>query len=1126
MSNRLSHWLGAAGVMLFSVLTAWWLPGLAGIAGARAWVLRGGLLVFGIAAAVLLFLFLARRARARLLYSGDESTDDLRLAFSTAQSRLGAAGTAARMDNLPLTLLLGPTASAKTTLVVQAGLDAELLAGEALRADAVTPTDLANIWYARGTIIVDAAGRMLDDAAQWRRLVHHARPSRVAAALGRGRQAARVAVVCIGCDEFIRPGAAEALAGTARLVRTRLSEAAQQLGIHLPVYVVFTRADRLPGFLDYVRNFTTAEAQQVLGATLPFAAERGGSWAETQTRRLQPAFDRIVHSLALARLDVLPRETDEQARAAAYEFPRELRKIQDLAVQFLVDVCRPSQLGINPLLRGFYFTGVRPVVITDVSAPPAAGPGPAPVAAGATSVFNPGMMQQQPSQPLAAGPGGRRVPQWVFLPRLFPHVVLADETARGITASGSRVNLLRRAAIASAAALCLVFALGATVSFAGNRALVRDATAAVSGAREVGGTPGVVGDEDLARLDSLRHQAERLRGYRSTGRPLRLAWGLYRGADVQPLVRRVYFDQFGRAVWQDTEQRLLYYLRSLPATPDENSEFGRTQDALAAHLLTTSEYARATPDLLTPVLTSHARTLGTDSAVALMQRQFTFFAHELPHGNPYGQPADAALVERTQQFLRAFGREAYYRVLVYEGSNAAPAARYTGPSSIVQNDVVVPGAFTLAGWRHVQAQLDSVDNLFVRYQWIYGSQPPPDKPRREDLARMYVDEYIRRWQGYVATGNVQRFSSVSDAAVKLGMLSAPTSPLLGMLAVASRETALDSTSMVAQAFQPLHATVPPGADARGLTSGVLGYATALNGLSSQMNLLGNAAGAARDHALLQAAAAAADVRREAATIAAGFVMAGDAAITANQVQRLLQQPANFADALISGLPSAELNAAGRAFCAGYQPVTRRFPFNRGAADAAVDDVAAIFLRDSGVLWSFYQDALQGLLTPQGRARPGARVRPEFARFFARAAEFTSAVFRGTDMMVVFDFQPAIPAGASEVVLQVDGDQTSFTPTARASRTFAWEADRARAASLVVNFAGERVTVASGAGPWAVFRLFYAGEWSGSGPYRVEWRVPGRSETVTAQVSFESGVPPVFRPGYVGALSECVSQITN
>jgi type VI protein secretion system component VasK len=130
------------------------------------------------------------------------------------------------------------------------------------------------------------------------------------------------------------------------------------------------------------------------------------------------------------------------------------------------------------------------------------------------------------------------------------------------------------------------------------------------------------------------------------------------------------------------------------------------------------------------------------------------------------------------------------------------------------------------------------------------------------------------------------------------------------------------------------------------------------------------------------------------------------------------------------------------------------------------------------------------------------------------------------MMVVFDFQPAIPAGASEVVLQVDGDQTSFTPTARASRTFAWEADRARAASLVVNFAGERVTVASGAGPWAVFRLFYAGEWSGSGPYRVEWRVPGRSETVTAQVSFESGVPPVFRPGYVGALSECVSQITN
>jgi type VI secretion system protein ImpL len=42
-------------------------------------------------------------------------------------------------------------------------------------------------------------------------------------------------------------------------------------------------------------------------------------------------------------------------------------------VQFLVDLCQHSQLTLGPFLRGFYFTGVRPIVINEV-APVAAAP--------------------------------------------------------------------------------------------------------------------------------------------------------------------------------------------------------------------------------------------------------------------------------------------------------------------------------------------------------------------------------------------------------------------------------------------------------------------------------------------------------------------------------------------------------------------------------------------------------------------------------------------------------------------------------------------------------------------------------------------------------------------------------
>jgi type VI secretion system protein ImpL len=1122
-------WLAAGAVFMVFALLAWALPRLVGAAGGAAWLLGGGLLLFGIAAAVILLFFLRARAAAAALDDETEAGDDIDHAFSSAEARLGAgSATDRKFGRLPLFLVLGPTGSTKSSVISHSGLDPELLAGEVFRADAVVPTEAVNLWYAQGTVIVEAGGRVLDDAPRWERLIRHLRPNRLAAALGRGRQAPRMALLCIGCDEFLKPGAAQSLTATARQLRARLAEASQQLGIPLPVYVLFTRADRLPFFTDYLRNFTTTEAQQVLGATLPLTGDPTGAWAERESHRLSLAFDRIVHSLGLRRLDVLARETQDEVRAGAYEFPRELRKIHSLAVQFMLDVFRPSQLGVNPFLRGFYFAGVRPIVVNDVAADAAPRPGPSAVDAGATSVFSVHQLQQAAMAAAPPPSGSRRVPQWVFLHRLFRDVILPDEAALGLTGGGTRVDLMRRALLTAAAAACLVFTLGLTYSFAGNRSLVRGSVAAVQGAREVGRIPGTLGSEDLTRLDTLREQTARLTTWQRDGRPVRLAWGLYAGDDLQRVLHPFYFDRFGDAIWFDARQRLEQYLRDLPPQPDENSDFGRAQAALAAHLITTTEFARSAPDQLAPVLAQYwSGTAGDDETQAIVDRQFAFFAEELVHGNPYDAPHDAALVERTQRFLRAFGREAYYNALIYEASSRVPPARYLGARNLVRNDVVIPGAFTLTGWRNVQSNLDSVDELFLRYQWIYGNQPPADKPQREDLAKLYVAEYIRRWQDYLAGGRVEPFTSISDAAAKLSFLGASGSPLFNMLAVASRETAMDSTTQIGRAFQPLHVTVAPEVDARAVTAGVRGYTNALTGLASTLNVL--ASGTPGDAARLQASTAAGDVKREASAIAGAFVLTGDAAATAGSIQRLLLQPANYTDALVSGLPAAAVNAAGSAFCATYAPVARRFPFSAQAtANATVEEVTSIFRTNDGVLWAFYQDALESLMTTRGAPRAGARVRAEFRPFFSRAAEFSSALFSsGGGASLVFDFQPDIPAGASEVILQVDSDVQSYSPTMRASRSFDWQADRSRDARLIVVSDGQPITVASGEGPWAVFRLFNAASsWTGSGPYRVEWRIPGRAGTVVAQVSFESGVPPVLRPGYLAPISRCVAQVSN
>ena len=35
--------------------------------------------------------------------------------------------------------------------------------------------------------------------------------------------------------------------------------------------------------------------------------------------------------------------------------------------RYLVELCRPSQITVGPFLRGFYFSGVRPIMVNEVA---------------------------------------------------------------------------------------------------------------------------------------------------------------------------------------------------------------------------------------------------------------------------------------------------------------------------------------------------------------------------------------------------------------------------------------------------------------------------------------------------------------------------------------------------------------------------------------------------------------------------------------------------------------------------------------------------------------------------------------------------------------------------------------
>jgi type VI secretion system protein ImpL len=385
-------------------------------------------------------------SQEQLPSTGDEISSLIR----EAEAKLHAARLPCRkVVRCPVYLLMGETGAAKTSTMLHSGVEAELVAGQVSQSGGITPTAGANIWYASGALFVEAAGSLLTDARRWKEMTLRLRPTAWTAR--KSPPPARAAVVFFDCENFTRPGALEAGATSARALRARLGEVCECFGIKLPVYVLFTKLDRIPFFTEYVRNFSDDEAAQALGAALPiFGVQQEGAHGQEQTERLTASFERVFRSLADGRIEFLARESDAGKLPTEYELPREFRKIRDMAVRFMVDVCRPSQLASGPFLRGFYFSGVRPVTVNEAAPIEHAAREQAASAGGGIAAT--GIFCKLPQTPAVAPvqravTGTRRVPQWMFLSRFFHDVLLADRSA--IIASGSslRARQPRRVAL-------------------------------------------------------------------------------------------------------------------------------------------------------------------------------------------------------------------------------------------------------------------------------------------------------------------------------------------------------------------------------------------------------------------------------------------------------------------------------------------------------------------------------------------------------------------------------------------------------------------------------------------------------------------------------------------------------
>ncbi len=1140
---------GLFGYMVF----AWFAARLLGLTGVDLYFVRGILWAFGLSGAGIFLWWKSRKekqqagAAAQGMAAADAgSADDISRIVREAEARLAHSNVAkgAKLGSLPVVFVLGPNGSAKTNAVLHSGLEPELLAGQVYQDTTVVPTRGANLWFARQSVLVDAGGALAVNPQAWSQLVKRVDPGRMSGVMGKGVQAPRAAVVCFDLEEFTRPGAAEATAAAARTLHARLGEVSQALGISFPVYVMFTKADRLPFFLDYVRNLTNEEVTQVFGVTLPLdGAQPAGVYAEQAGQRLNAAFDELCYSAADKRVDFLAREHAPEKLPGAYEFPREFRKLRGALVQFLIDLCKPSQLRAAPFLRGFYFSGVRPVVIADVAQQAAPRPAPQAFQAGgsATGVFRAALAQQQQAAAAPRVTGSRRVPQWVFLSHFWNDVVLGDSAATAVSSASVKTSMLKRVLFASAAGLCLLYALLLTISYVRNSALE---SRVLEAARGISATPVSASElpsaDALRRLDALREELATLSSYHRDGAPLGMRWGIYSGEKIYPEVYRLYFGKFRTVLFGSLQEGMAEYLGRLPASPQPADPYAPPYNALKAYLLTTSEHKRPMRAFLSPYLLqrwSEGRNVDPER-MQLAQKQFDFYAGELPDGNPYSASHDATAVERARDYLNKFNAdERIYQALLGEANRAAQPVNYNRqfPNEAVSDPREVRGAFTKNGWAFMQDAFKKPDKIFGGENWVLGPQTFANLDRRQLEARLrgfYYRDFVKEWREFLGAARVSGYSGAADAARKLTLISSNTSPLLALFCLVSQHTNVDAPE-IKSAFQAPQQVVPPACQTQYVMPPNQQYMGSLLKLQNLIQQVASSSPGASDPVAGMTAAAANEALQITGQVAQQFAIDREGNVPGT-VKKLMEDPITQVERILKGMGPAELNAGGRTLCGQFNALMSKYPFNpKSTTQATLDELNRFFRPQDGALWQFYQQSLQKFVQKQGNmyvALPGGAIRitPSFLAFFNRAAAFAEAAYPANAQ------RPQLPytlradlAGTNQSVnLSLEGQPFAAAAGKASVQKFVWPGP-APLATMQVKFGDEPFNWPRYDGVWAAFDFFGDSE-ERSAPtgsaYHLEWRLrtgqSGRTVSTAGgqpvSVRFDLdmlGGPPVFRRGY-------------
>ncbi|MGE0325269.1 MAG: type VI secretion system membrane subunit TssM [Polyangiaceae bacterium] len=686
---------------------------------------------------------------------------------SLKSSRLGGGKGGQALYALPWYMIIGPPGSGKTTALKKSGLNFAFNPEEGgLRG--VGGTRNCDWWFTNDAILLDTAGRYAtetDDRDEW------------LAFLGllkrfRSQKPINGVLVAVSVTDLI-DAREDQIADMARQLRTRVDELMSRLEMVVPVYLMFTKTDLIGGFVETFGDMRKSERDQILGAT--FALRGGERDAASEFTR---EFDQVVNVLHANALRRVKTHRSFQGRQKILEFPVEFQALRDNVSSLVAQLFQPNRFQGTPIFRGFYFTS-------------------------GTQEGNPvsrmlGRMAQAFGLPPDPGAQVAQVEaKSYFVTDLFQRVVFPDQNVAAATEGQRRRRALMRIAFAAS---CLFVSLAITipsvVTYGRNQDLVSGVEAVSRSAATINWNDASPLPEKLTKLDNLRTQYLKLKGWDEDGPPTGMRWGMYTGGSMLEPVRSIYIEQLHKGFTVTTRPEIEAQLRAFKVADAEGDTFTKQYDQLKLYLML-GETERLDVDFAAAEVARYwakaLRSSKPDEDAKLLLPHAKLYLEMIKKGEARPWDHDKQLIDHARQtMLKAPRVDRLYTMLVRDANRDVAPIKLTdffyGESAkwvTPKKDLQVSGAYTKEGYLQIKKVLNSQKAQLETETWVLAENVKDSDAQTADvmekLRDRYFDTYEKQWRELFLNIVVKKPATDDEAIKMYSALSEPEWPYLRLI---------------------------------------------------------------------------------------------------------------------------------------------------------------------------------------------------------------------------------------------------------------------------------------------------------------------------------------------------------